>query len=201
MDRRGFFRRIVNKTAESALKEAERRVSAKAARWIRPPFARAELDFMLLCTRCDACIQACDPGVIFALPMRVGAEVAGTPALDLLNKACHLCTDWPCVAACEPKALSLPEDDPEQAAPTLMPLLARVEIDEQLCLPYQGPECGACAVCPIPGALIFSGTRPRIEAQRCVGCALCREACITEPKAVKVRALQGVQEDEDGSAV
>ncbi len=198
MDRRGFFRRIVNKTAETALKEAERRVSAKAARWIRPPFAVTELDFMLLCTRCDACIQACEPGVVFALPMRVGAEVAGTPALDLLNKACHLCRDWPCVAACEPKALSLPDIDSEQAAQTVLPRLARVDIDEHRCLPYQGPECGACAVCPVPGALVFSGTRPRIDAQHCVGCAQCRDACITEPKAVNVRALKAVQEDEGG---
>ena len=56
---------------------------------------------------------------------------------------------------------------------------------------YNGPECGACAhVCPVPGALSWEGgLRPVIDQSICTGCALCREACITNPKSVDIRAL------------
>ncbi len=196
MDRREFFRRAAGKAAQTAVKEADRRVEARAAHWIRPPYARPELEFLLACTRCGACVEACPHGVVFALPARVGARAAATPALDLLNKACHLCEGWPCVVVCEPDALRLPEHpsaegrgEEEPAEPPL-PRLARVYVDTQTCLPYKGPECGACAgSCPVPGALYWDGDRPRIDAERCTGCAQCREACILEPKAILISSL------------
>jgi ferredoxin-type protein NapG len=66
-----------------------------------------------------------------------------------------------------------------------------VRIDPETCLPYSGPECGACAhSCPVPGALEWEGgLRPVVNDDRCTGCALCREACIMEPKAVEVSVL------------
>jgi NAD-dependent dihydropyrimidine dehydrogenase PreA subunit len=93
------------------------------------------------------------------------------------------------VAACEPDALRLPEQ--EEEGPPAPAKLARVRIDPETCLPYSGPECGACAhACPVPGALEWEGgLRPVIDEERCTGCALCREACIMEPKAVEVSAL------------
>ena len=95
-----------------------------------------------------------------------------------------MCADWPCVAACEPDALTRP-DSPAPAK------LARVHIDTDICLPYLGPECGACAdSCPVPGALRWTdGVRPVIDEDVCTGCALCREACILDPKAVVVSAV------------
>jgi len=67
---------------------------------------------------------------------------------------------------------------------------ARAEIDSELCLPYQGPECGACAdSCPVLGALEWRGPRPTINAELCTGCACCREICITEPKSVTISLL------------
>jgi ferredoxin-type protein NapG len=58
-----------------------------------PPYAQDELAFLLACTRCGACVTACPHGVIFPLAPRLGITVAGTPALDLLHKGCHLCED------------------------------------------------------------------------------------------------------------
>ena len=204
MDRREFFRLGAQKTAKVAVDTAEKHVNHKASRWIRPPFAISELDFITSCTRCDECISACPHQVIFPLPVRVGIEVAATPAMDLLNKGCHLCEDWPCVTACEPNALMIPEalvvaieddeavvteDDLELATALTIPRLAEAEIDQQQCLPYSGPECGACrGSCPIEGALVWQDEKPMIDADLCVGCAMCREACITEPKAVTVRS-------------
>jgi ferredoxin-type protein NapG len=152
--------------------------------------------------------------VIFKLPARYGIEVADTPALDLAKRGCHLCEDWPCVTACEPHALarSAPKlNTPEQNAPELKgtelkgtelkapelkeraPRLAELRIDTDVCLPYSGPECGACAdSCPIPGALEWRDrVRPHINQDLCAGCALCREACILTPKAITVQVAIG----------
>ena len=200
MSRRDFFRRGVVRVAEAALEEARARAERRTAHWIRPPFAGDELDFLFKCTRCGDCIEACPHDVIFPLEARLGPRVVSTPALDLVNKACRLCEDWPCVAACEPGALEVPKPvDPEAegenslrdpAAPR--PRLAVARIDRRLCLPYAGPECGACAhSCPVPGALVWDGPKPRINAASCVGCALCREACIVSPKAVSISAIAG----------
>ena len=154
-----------------------------------PPFAADELDFLLDCTRCDKCIEACPYDVLFTLPAHHGLQVVGTPAMDLRVRGCHMCQDWPCVTACEPAVLRRPDQDGE--TPLAPPKLARVTIITKTCLPYLGPECGACAhACPIPGALEWEdGLRPVINQDICTGCALCREACIVEPEAVDVSAF------------
>lgn len=185
MDRRAFFRHALRKSGEQVVRQADARVTRRATHWIRPPYALDELEFLLACTRCGDCVAACPHQVIFSLPVRLGAQVAGTPALDLINKGCQLCDDWPCVTACEAAALAMPEAA-EEGSPRL-PMLARASIDSTACLPYSGPECGACAdSCPVPGALIWQQQKPHIDPGHCVGCARCREACIVEPRAIRV---------------
>lgn len=177
LDRRAFFTKGWSKAVEKAKPRRSRR-------WIRPPYALPELEFLIKCNGCGDCISACPHGVLFPLPAKSGQRVENTPALDLLNRGCHMCDGWPCVSACEPEALKRPEQ------PGPMPKLAQVTIDTETCLAYLGPECGACAhACPVPGALRWEGgVRPVIETDLCTGCALCREACIVEPKAIKVSA-------------
>ena len=186
MDRREFFRRGIGKVTETAVKQVDDKL-ARRVNWIRPPFALPELEFLLACTRCAACIEACPHGVIFPLAARLGPDVVQTPALDLLNKACRLCDGWPCVQVCEPGALQLPavtQDKP-------WPRLARATINTQSCLPYLGPECGACnGYCPVPGAMHWQHERPSINDALCTGCGLCREACVIEPKAISITLLK-----------
>jgi len=197
MDRREFFRRGLGRVAEEAVQHVDKKIVERASRWIRPPFAIPELDFLLACTRCDACIKACPHEIIFSLAVKNGADVMDTPALDLLNKGCRLCDDWPCVNACEAQALKLPvmpdiEGTEVEAASGIepakfipQPKLARLTVDTENCLPYQGPECGACAsVCIVEGALEWQMERPLINQEKCTGCAMCREVCITEPKSI-----------------
>ncbi len=194
--RRGFFRQVAHKTGEKLVQQADSRVAHRAAHWIRPPYALDELEFLLACTRCNACIEACPQQTIFPLPARLGVQFAGTPALDLINRSCHLCEGWPCVSACEPGALLLPEVD--EGKPLPAPKLARAEIDTGQCLPWQGPECGACAAsCPQPGALKWENWRPVIDAELCVGCGQCREACIVEPRAIRISSLYRAAPDDN----
>lgn len=170
--RRAFLGRMVGRATDTVLREATRRAIGDV-RWIRPPFALPELDFVLACTRCGECIAACPHGTVFSLSVGLGAILAGTPALDLNNRACYLCADWPCVNACQQGALSLPYAEAWPAP------LAEATIDTAQCLPYQGPECGACeSSCPVAGALRWEHTRPHIDPTLCLGCGRCRSACI-----------------------
>jgi ferredoxin-type protein NapG len=188
MDRRSFFKTISNKAARSAVRAADSHVSKQAGHWIRPPYALEELEFLLACTRCNDCVEACPQNVIFKLPARLGTQVTETPALDLLNKGCQLCKDWPCVNACKSGALVFPELADEEIPP--LPKIARAEINTRTCLPYSGPECGACeALCPVPGALKWDLSKPFIDTELCTGCGLCREACIVDPKAVEIHSI------------
>ncbi len=186
MDRRAFFSSAFRKTAQEAVKRVDAKVESDAMRWIRPPFALAELEFLLSCTRCDACIEACSYTVLFPLSVRLGARVAATPAMDLVNKGCHLCAEWPCVNACEAGALAIPETTEDCEVPP-MPVLALASINTQTCFPYSGPECGACeSSCPVTGALLWDQQRPYIDEEKCIGCGLCREACIVDPSAISI---------------
>jgi ferredoxin-type protein NapG len=204
MKRRDFFRLGVRKAAEITAQVVNARVSSRAEGWIRPPFARSEPEFLASCTRCDKCIEACPHDVLFALPADLGQGVAATPAMDLLARGCHMCADWPCVGACEPNALRLPDtDDGSSPGPAPAPAkFALVRIDTETCLPYLGPECGACAdSCPVPGALRWEGgLRPVIDDEICTGCALCRQACILDPKAIGIAAFIPDDEDEEAAA-
>ena len=192
MKRRDLFKLGAQKTARMAFDYAAGKIGSQAGNWLRPPFAVNELDFLLDCTRCDACIEACPHQVLFRLPGRHGLEAAGTPAMDLLVRGCRLCEDWPCVKACDPGVLKLPETEEDATPPGVpppLPKLAHVRIDPEACLPYLGTECGACRdSCPVPGALLWEGTKPVIDPELCTGCALCREACIVEPNAVLLAA-------------
>ena len=192
MDRRNFFRKALHDSSKKVVEHVDAKANQRASHWIRPPFALDELEFLLACTRCGECETACPHDVIFLLSTRLGAQVAATPALDLLNKGCQLCKDWPCVTVCEPKALLLPEMEEDKA---VWPTLAKVWINEKACLPFSGPECGACAgSCPVPGALSWDQTRPVINEELCTGCSLCREICIVDPKAIEVKSLHNTKD-------
>jgi len=187
--RRDLFKLGGKQAAGIAYELTAAKVAVRAEAWVRPPFAIDELDFMLGCTRCDKCIDACPHDVLFALGERPQPHAAGTPAMDLPRRGCHMCADWPCVTACEPGVLKRsPEDGGQSPA---VPKFAVATIDTKTCLPYAGPECGACAgSCPVPGALDWEGgVRPVIDPELCSGCAMCREACIVDPKAIGISAL------------
>ena len=191
MKRREFLKLGFGQAVQTAGTVVAAGAALGADNWFRPPFAAPEADFLVECTRCDKCIEACEPAVIFRLPARWGLAVAGTPALDLLNRGCRLCDGWPCVAACETKALRLPEPATDGGAAPL-PILARGRIETNACLPYRGPDCEACAgTCPVPGALAWNGRKPSIDPAACIGCGLCREACIVDPKAIPIVPLAG----------
>ncbi len=76
-------------------------------RWIRPPGAVDEKEFLAKCTRCNECVKVCPEQLIRKIvDARSPAHL--TPVLDVRRSACRMCEDFPCVRACAPAALVMP---------------------------------------------------------------------------------------------
>jgi len=114
---------------------------------------------------------------------------AGTPMLNLSVQACVMCTDMPCAAVCPTDALTVPDDGWTHVK------MARITIDEERCIAFQGTECGVCArVCPVGDAALSVDelTRPALG-DACTGCGVCISACVTTPRSIIAVPLGGVR--------
>lgn len=181
IDRRRLLSRFVPELLEHARDALEEGAPPTPRR--RPPGAIAEAEFLARCTKCNDCSAACPEGAIFVLSEHVGRG-AGTPVLVPDERPCLMCVGFPCAAACETGALRVPE--------TSVVRLGAARVRRDLCLPYRGPECGACAgLCPdgAESALRLRLGRPEIEEAACIGCGRCIEACPTAPKAIELLPL------------
>ncbi|SPW52975.1 ferredoxin-type protein [Escherichia coli] len=63
----------------------------KASNGIRPPWSGDESHFLTHCTRCDACINACENNIL-----QRGA--GGYPSVNFKNNECSFC--YACAQAC-----------------------------------------------------------------------------------------------------
>ncbi|MCB9594394.1 MAG: 4Fe-4S dicluster domain-containing protein [Sandaracinaceae bacterium] len=181
--RRGWLFGMVPSVAEVVVEAVEERLIPPPARpRRRPPGAVAEASFLALCTRCDACVDACPHDAIFTY-VKTAGELARTPVMKPERRACPMCEGFPCAAACEPRALVVPR--------TRTVRLGTVRIVEDRCFTFLGPECGACGgLCPTAKpAIRFIGSQPRVVVEECVGCGLCIEACPTLPAAIEILPL------------
>jgi len=170
--RRGLFRELRSVRSKEAEFPMRR----------RPPGAVPEAEFLAGCTACMACVEACPPRAIHTLAEGVRPG-AGTPVMVPDARPCSMCEGFPCIAACEPAVL-IPFEG------TSWPL-GSVVVDPTHCLPFRGPECGACqGLCPAGvEALRLQRGRPVIDEAQCVGCGLCIEACPTRPAALQLVPL------------
>ncbi len=135
----------------------------------RPPGAIAEGQFLGACTRCSACVDVCPPDALRPAEAMFGANRAGTPYIDATVQPCVMCTDLPCIEACEPGVLT-------HGLPVRM---AETSIHEGGCLAWQGERCRVCAdACPVEDAILLDpGDRPRIDPSTCTGCGTCLHVC------------------------
>ncbi|MCB1960203.1 MAG: ferredoxin-type protein NapF [Rhodocyclaceae bacterium] len=130
----------------------------------RPPWAGDEHDFIRLCTRCDACIEACPTKLI-------KAGGGGYPSVDFSRAECTFCGE--CARVCDSGAIARRQD----AAP--WGLRARFGA---ACIAAKGVECRICGESCEAGAVRFRPvlggiSQPEFEIERCTGCGACVAPC------------------------
>ena len=130
----------------------------------RSPYAIDEDRFTSLCTRCDACAEACPEQVL----MRGDG---GFPEMRFGSGECTFCGE--CADACPAPALQLLDHRPWQWQ-------AKIEPG---CLMPQGVMCRSCGDACQTQALRFDPRRPNaeptIDADCCSGCGACVGTCPT----------------------
>jgi ferredoxin-type protein NapG len=150
--------------------------------WVlRPPGAiKPDEEFLAACTGCGDCIPVCPPECIITIKREDGQLV---PVIEPSVKPCYLCTELPCIAACDEGALVNP-GGPEHVR------LGIAKVDPRRCVTFKGEICRACyTACPYPDrAIMLIGSRPLVGSGACTGCGLCEKACPEYPKAIVVIA-------------
>lgn len=169
------------------------RASSLPAHYLRPPGALPEDQFNGACIRCGLCVRDCPFDMLYL--GRLGEDVpTGTPYFIARKKACEMCEDIPCVAACPTNALSHDLEDIDDARMGLAVL-----VDQESCIAFHGLRCEVCYhICPVKDQAISlerqhnprSGKHalfiPIVHSNRCTGCGKCEEACILEEAAIRV---------------
>ncbi|MBI2945138.1 MAG: 4Fe-4S dicluster domain-containing protein [Candidatus Wallbacteria bacterium] len=153
-----------------------------APRRFRPPGALAEPEFLATCQRCNACVRACEPGILMVLQPGYGIA-SGTPHLEPHSGPCQMCPELPCIGACPSGAL--------RPIPLEQVRIGIARLDPARCIAFHGQDCHVCLdVCPLPGkAIAIEAGRPAILDARCTGCGVCSFACVAQPTAIRIEKL------------
>ena len=156
---------------------------------IRPPGAVPEEDFLRLCLRCGACMQACPSNGL--QPAYFAAGVAGlfSPVLVPRRGPCEAACNA-CGQVCPSRALHRLSLEEKQRAKTGTAVVLRHK-----CLAWeQDRRCVVCQeVCPY-GALSLrpqpglQAPAPFVKAERCFGCGACECHCPVASPAIVVEA-------------
>lgn len=130
---------------------------------IRPPWSREEPLFLAGCTQCQACINACETGVLIS-------GSGGFPEIDFQRAECTFCRQ--CAQACEAPLFYSQSHQPWQ----------QVAIFSRDCLALHATECRSCQDSCETQAIRFrprlgGPAQPALNAAECNGCGACVASC------------------------
>jgi len=160
--------------------------ASRLKRFLRPPGALSEEEFLKSCTGCGQCANVCPNQCISLHGLESGLEQLITPKISARSKGCILC--MACTQVCPTGALKKLEPTAEGKRAVSM---GTAILTHDLCYSWTEPSrtCGVCyRACPLPGEAMTIGLyeRPTIHPDKCVGCGLCEQACIHMPQAIRV---------------
>lgn len=139
---------------------------------IRPPWAINEQDFTQACTRCNACIEACETKVLVR-------GSGGYPEIDFSQNECTFCAH--CVTHCPQPVFRAITEQAWQLTIAIQPH----------CLTYKQVECRSCQDNCEQRAIRFQAkigqiSQPIVITEDCTGCGACIAVC-------PVQAIQIIQ--------
>ena len=196
----GFGQIIAGIAAAAVVAEGAYATATGPSKLLRPPGSQGESDFMSRCIKCGKCIEACPYQAIKTAGLLEGAA-AGTPCIEEAERACRLCKDFPCVAACPTGALR----DVEKKEDVDM---GYVKINQNTCIAFQGLRCEVCyRVCPLIDEAITIEYEeletdnihmkfiPTINKEKCTGCGLCVQRCVVREPKVAMRVVSIAEQE------
>ncbi len=165
---------------------------ARFKKYLRPPGALSEKDFIDACIGCGQCANVCPNKCISMQGIEKGLENLATPFIVPRARGCVLC--MACTQACPTGALKkLPATKEGMLAVTM----GKAVVSEDICYSFSGRTCGACyRACPIAGTAMKIGLfeKPYVQ-DECVGCGLCEQACIHMPQAIRIIPWADLKEE------
>ncbi len=168
------------KNFAAIFREISQAANTKGSFVLLPPGVASEKQFLQTCTECYECVSFC-PHEALRVCRDPENDFFGKPIIVPSEQPCFMCSDYPCISACQPGAL-------QRAFAQKLNGVAR--INKNLCLAYSGLFCRACVnACPLANEAISvnAAGRPVVNEEICTGCGICEYQCPAEQPAIEVK--------------
>lgn len=157
---------------------------SRLRRFLRPPGALPEQEFLDACIGCGQCANVCPNKCISLFGLEEGVAKLVTPKISARSKGCLLC--MACTQVCPTDALTKLEPTEEGKLAVKMGVAV---VSKDVCYSFAGRTCGVCyraCLLPVKAMRLVLMETPIIDPHQCAGCGLCEQACVHIPQAIRI---------------